>query len=244
MGNLNLPQIAASQAQKHQTSNDADDYLDLALTERVVVSMSGGSVTLTNAEFREAMLFDCTGHSAARELVVPPISRPFIVRNGGTGVITLKCGAGSPLSVAGTVAAGDIAICVCNGSENGLYIAAKSSGAVTNPYDIGGMFAGSPDASEVLLRYPFPRAVTIPAGMANSRGVCVTPATSSATFSIRKNGTQVGTMVFGTGSPNNYASFTMASDTAFAAGDVLTIIAPSSPDATLADLAFAIAGTR
>jgi hypothetical protein len=38
------------------------------------------------------------------------------------------------------------------------------------------------------------------------------------------------------------ATFTMSSATGFAAGDVLTITAPASPDATLANLAWTLAG--
>jgi hypothetical protein len=38
-------------------------------------------------------------------------------------------------------------------------------------------------------------------------------------------------------------SFAMASATTFAAGDVLTIAAPATPDATLANLAWTLAGT-
>jgi hypothetical protein len=40
------------------------------------------------------------------------------------------------------------------------------------------------------------------------------------------------------------ASFTLATATSFNAGDVLTILAPASPDATLADLAWTLAGSQ
>jgi len=39
------------------------------------------------------------------------------------------------------------------------------------------------------------------------------------------------------------ASFAMTSATTFAAGDVLTIVAPATPDATLANLVWTLAGT-
>lgn len=241
MGNLNLPQIAANQAQKHQTSNDADEALDLALTAVYEVDLSAADVTLTDAEFREAMLFDCTGHSVARDLTIPAIARPFIVRNSGTGAVTLKC-ATSPISSAGSIAAGVSALCLCDGVS--VAQVATSAGAASNPYDLGGAYTGAPTASAVLLRYPFPRSVTFPVDMAGSYGVAATAPSSSASFSLRKNGVEFGTMVFGGGSPLTEAAFTAASGATFAAGDVLTIVAPASPDATLADIGFSLAGTR
>jgi len=241
MGNLNLPQIAANQAQKYQTSNDADDYLDLALTATLAVDLTSADETLTDAEFREAFTFVCTGHSVARTLTVPAIARPFGVVNEGTGTVSVECG-----STSIDVTAGQSAVFHTDGSANGLYrlgLSASPSGGA-DPYDVGASYPGSPTASAVLMRYPFPRAVVFPAGLIGSCGTADTGATATATFSIRKNGSQVGTMVFNTGSPNNVASFTMASETTFSAGDVLTVVAPASPDATLADIGFGLAGTR
>jgi hypothetical protein len=54
-------------------------------------------------------------------------------------------------------------------------------------------------AASVVLRYPIPRAVRFPSGMANSRGVAGTVSGATATFSIRKNGTQFATMQFAAG---------------------------------------------
>lgn len=241
MGNLNLPQIAAAQAQKHQTSNDADDFLDLALTEVLAVNLASSSVTLTSAQFREAFLFDCTGHSVARELICPAVKRPFAVRNGGTGAITVRGGSGSPLGSA-SVAAGDTGFFYSTGTT--LRAIASSGGAVSNPYDVGGTLNGVPTASQVLLRYPFPRTVVFPAALAGSRGFAAVGPTAQTDFNIRKNGTNVGTMRFKTGSPNNHGEFIMASQTTFNVGDVMTVVAPASPDATLADIGFALVGTR
>lgn len=110
------------------------------------------------------------------------------------------------------------------------------------PYDIGITFAGAPTASEVLVRYPFPRAVVFPAGLTGSQGWAATAATAQADFDIQKNGASVGTMTFA--ASGNTASFTMASETSFAQGDVLTVVAPGTADSTLADLGVALVGTR
>ncbi|HMU15805.1 MAG TPA: hypothetical protein PKC95_00040 [Thauera aminoaromatica] len=239
MGNLNLPQIAAAQAQKHQTSNDADEYLDIALTEVLVVSLAGGNVTLTAAQFREAMVFESSGNAVARDLTVPAVSRPFIVRNGGTATLTIRGGAGSPLGTA-TLATGETGLYYCDGST--LREVAKSAGSTADPYDVGASYPGAPTASVVLMRYPFPRQVIFPSGLTNSRGVAGTAATAQTDFDIKKNGSSVGTMRFA--AAGTTATFIMASQTTFAAGDVLTVVAPGSPDATLADIGFGLAGTR
>ena len=89
-------------------------------------------------------------------------------------------------------------------------------------------------------RYIFATAVTFPAGLAGSYGACGTAATAATTFTIAKNGSAVGAMQFAAGIAS--ASFAMASATTFAAGDVLTIAAPATPDATLANLAWTLAG--
>ncbi|MBV9154461.1 MAG: hypothetical protein JO204_22060 [Alphaproteobacteria bacterium] len=114
-------------------------------------------------------------------------------------------------------------------------------GAIQGPAYVSGSFSGSPTASQIIERYIFASAVTFPAGLSGSYGTAGTPATASATFTIAKNGTPVGTMVFAAGA--SAASFAMGGATTFAAGDVLTIAAPATPDATLANLAWTLAGT-
>jgi hypothetical protein len=114
-------------------------------------------------------------------------------------------------------------------------------GAVKNPSYLSGSFAGNPAASQVIERYIFATAVTFPAGLGGSYGTAGSAATAAASFTIAKNGTGVGTMAFAAGATS--ATFAMASATTFAGGDVLTIIAPATPDATLANLAWTLSGT-
>ena len=120
--------------------------------------------------------------------------------------------------------------------------AASSGGGGSQPYDVGGTYPGVPAASVVLIRYPFPRAVTFPTGLTDSKGVAAVAATAQTDFDIKKNGTSAGTMRFAAAATT--ATFIAASPIAFAAGDVLTVVSPGSPDATLADVGYALAGTR
>lgn len=115
------------------------------------------------------------------------------------------------------------------------------TGAAT-PYDVGGTYIDKPADGVIILRFPMPRAMQFPSSMTGSQGVSGVAAAASSVFSLRKNGSQFGTMTFGVGS--SVASFAAATATSFAAGDVLTVMAPSPQDSTLADIGFSLAGTR
>lgn len=117
-----------------------------------------------------------------------------------------------------------------------------SGGGGSEPYDIGAQVASAPSASLVMLRYKFPRTVSFPSGLTNSQGEAGTAATAQTDFDIRKNGASVGTMRFAASA--TAATFIMASAQSFSAGDILTVIAPGTPDATLAGVSFVLAGTR
>lgn len=110
------------------------------------------------------------------------------------------------------------------------------------PYDVGGTFTGVPGASVVMLRFPLPRKVEFPSGLTDSQGVAGTSATAQTDFDIQKGGSSVGTMRFAAAATT--ATFIMASATTFNAGDVLTVVAPGTPDATLADVGFALAAVQ
>lgn len=119
--------------------------------------------------------------------------------------------------------------------ESGLEFAA-------DPYDVGGAYNGVPAADAVIVRYPFPREVVFPASLTGSQGVAETAATAQTDFDILKNGSSVGTMRFA--AAGTVATFIMASATTFVAGDILKVVAPAAPDATLADIGFALAGVK
>ena len=109
-----------------------------------------------------------------------------------------------------------------------------STGAV--PYDIAAPVFGKPAASEIVLRVRTQRAFTLD----TFYGYAVTAATgSSAVFTVAKNGTSIGTITFNT---STNASTTTVPTTSFSVGDVLTITAPSSQNATLADVDFFLKG--
>ncbi len=108
------------------------------------------------------------------------------------------------------------------------------------PYDILCGIVGLPASGEIVLLFVAPRPFRIPANAAGSRLKAGTAASGSSVFSIQKNGSEVLTAtVAASGTTATFAG----SQTDFAAGDVLRIVAPSTADATLADIAITLVAT-
>ena len=82
-------------------------------------------------------------------------------------------------------------------------------------------------------------AVSFPANFLGSFAVANVAATSSAVLSLKKNGAQFGTLTF-VGTTGTFS----APATSFAPGDLLEIVAPLVPDATLAQLSITLIGTH
>lgn len=98
--------------------------------------------------------------------------------------------------------------------------------------DQAGFYVGKPDAGKKLFSIRTTRAFTLPANCEGSRAGCAVAPHASATFTIKKNGFQVGTFTIAAG----VLTATFASDeTDFAIGDVLTIWAPATADADMED---------
>lgn len=113
---------------------------------------------------------------------------------------------------------------------------------VSSVYDVGGGYVGRPLENAFLLRYPFPRAASFAVGLSPSQGVAGTAATAQTDFDLLKNGVSFGTMRFAASATT--ATFIAASPVSFVAGDILTVVAPATRDASLADIGFVISGTR
>jgi hypothetical protein len=109
-------------------------------------------------------------------------------------------------------------------------------------YMIGMTFVDTPIASEEVIRHPAAVAFNLPVSLTNSQFKAGTAATAETIFTLKKNGGSIGTVTFAIGGTSASVVFTAA--TAFAVGDIFTVTAPGSPDATIANLGFTIKGTR
>jgi hypothetical protein len=110
------------------------------------------------------------------------------------------------------------------------------------PFDITAFYPGVPTASAIVTRVPVARAVTFPASLTGSVGKASVAATAQTDFDVQKNGTSVGTIRFAAAATS--ATFIAASAVTLAAGDVISIVAPGTVDATLANVGIVLAGVR
>ena len=113
--------------------------------------------------------------------------------------------------------------------------------AQAQAYDLAGYFQGKPANGSYIFYVPVVRAFTLPASLTGSYGVSRVAALASTTYTIYKNGGSVGTMVFAISATT--ATFTMASQTSFAAGDILSVVTPGTADANQTDIGFTLKGT-
>ena len=236
--NLEIDHIAASQAQKEVTANAAFDALDSATCGLTSVTILNVNTTLTDAQMLGCSYMKFIGTlTAARAIEIPAHNKSLIVENATTGGYSIMIDTDDSASVSVTLASGVKKILYCDGTT--FLTLAEAAGA--SPYDVGGSYIGKPGDAAVILRFPMTRAVRFPTNLAASQGIAGTAATATATFNLAKNGSNFGTMVFaGSGTVPTFTG----TQTDFAAGDILTLTAPSTADATLADIGFAFAGTR
>lgn len=105
------------------------------------------------------------------------------------------------------------------------------NGGGVSPKGLSVSFSGKPTASQFIGGGVAPYAFTLNA--AASFFVSRVTFSSAATFIIQRNGAQIGTITFNAGTNAAAPSF---SQTSIALGEVIDIIAPSTPDATGADI--------
>ena len=232
--NLAIPHVVSNQNNKEVTINEAVDALDRALNDGTAIDCSAGITVVPSATFTANAWFRITGAPAAPfNLVVPATRRLFVVANETGQTATVTAGAGAAVEIA----AGERTFLY--GAGAAVLQAAESAGA--RPIDIGFFVGGLPAAGQKVT-FIATRAFALPADLAGSQGHAGTAATDQADFDLRKNGGSIGTLRFAASA--TLATFVFASPVSFAPGDRLQIAAPASPDATLADIAITLAGTR
>ena len=240
--NLGITQLTEGQSQKEITINTALEVFDHAIAGKLTKDIAGiADVTLTAAEWTYA-IYEFTGNTTADiDIIVPTATRRFSVVNNTTGpprTITIKTVAAPGV----VLAEGEHVVVEQNGTTMIALTSGTGGGTTPQPYDLGVSWSGTLPASQVLLRYPFPRAVDFATGLPDSQAVSVVAATAATTLTLAKNGTSIGTIDFAAAATSG--TFTFTADVSFAVGDLLTLTAPASPDGTLADVGISLAGTR
>ena len=94
------------------------------------------------------------------------------------------------------------------------------------------------------MNFPANFSGTIAGASCISGGSAKTVATASATFTIYKNGTAVGTIVWAASATTPTLATTSGAAWTAAVGDVITITGPATADTTLANWSVTLVGTR
>lgn len=149
----------------------------------------------------------------------PLVALGFLPLSGGTltGALTLPANPTNPLEAATKTYVDGIAA----------------------PYDIGVYFDGAPGADEDILKFVAVRSFFLGATLANSRAVATVAATAITSFDIERDGVVIGTMQWAAAA--TVATFTLVSNEQFLTDEVLGIVAPTIPDATLEDISITLA---
>ena len=109
-------------------------------------------------------------------------------------------------------------------------------------YDVGSVYGGAPSASAIVFGFVANKALSFPASMAGSVVIAKTAATAQTDFDLQKNGVSQGTVRFA--AAGTTATYVGISAFTLASGDRLELVAPGSPDSTLANLLINFAGYR
>lgn len=108
-------------------------------------------------------------------------------------------------------------------------------------YGIVLFYPDSPQADELMLLHVLAQSIDFTDGLPGSQALASTAATAETVFSIQYEGVEVATCTFAAaGTVGTYAA---TSEFTIAPGETFSIVAPASPDATLADITFTITGT-
>lgn len=99
-----------------------------------------------------------------------------------------------------------------------------------------------PLAGQELALVPLAYSASLPSGLTGSIGGCEVAPTATATFTIYKNGSSIGTAQISASATT--ATFTFASMVSFVSGDLLTLKCPNPQDATLSGPYFSLLGSR
>jgi hypothetical protein len=150
----------------------------------------------------------------------------------------------APLSASSFTALSDVPASYSGSGGFEVEVNAGATALVFNakPFDISLFAPGLPTAGATILRFVFTRAVTLPISLTGSKAGCGSASTGAKAFTLNKNGSSIGTVNIA-GSATT-ATFTFSAGVSFAAGDILSIVAPTPQDATLADFFVTLLGTR
>lgn len=243
---LNIPEIAQNQNNKYITHNNAISYLEQASNARLLKTVAGvADVTLTAAECTRYRYYKLSGGSGNHNLVflgeidllaVNNANREVIVENATIYVTTIKSDAAGTTV---TLQAGQKALVRQDHDDFTLILLYAGS---TVPYDIGVSITGLPDDNVEVMKFVAVRTIDFADDFGGSRGHVGVNPTATSIFSVSKNGSAIGTISISTSGVFTFV--TTGAGVNLVAGDRIAIQSPTPQDATLANVAIILFGTR
>lgn len=240
--NLDLPAVSAAQDQKEVTINDAFDQLSGALDDFLEIATGNATYNLTLANFQSYMGFQVSGNTGAQAFNLPSGTTKrtiFMVMNISAGALSVVLGTTTFVLAGGTTTAPTVGLFQTDGTADGLFPVTPAVGSSpSGELDMGVNFSGRPLTSQ-LFNMAVNRKAKLVISLAGSQMFCGTNPTSTMTFTLYKvvsgTPTSIGTIAI-----SSAGAFTITFTTAitFNPGDVFRVGAPSSRDATGADIAF------
>lgn len=248
---LDIVEATASQVNKVATINLMVTDLESAMNDVATDTSTGTTdvdysiATGTPATFFENFIFRLTGTKTGAASLITPATTPvglvatkrfFCVENETSQDITVECEtAGTQV----TLATGLNGLFYQEGVNIIQVAAAEAAAAV--PYDLALFQPTVPITDQIIAEFKIPRAITIADDFALSQGYTGVNPTATFVIDIQKNGTDVGDVSFTTGGVPTFT--TDATTISLAAGDRLSFVAPTTVDATAANIAITIAAT-
>lgn len=244
---LKIPLISPTQNNKSTTHNDGIAALEQAMNAPFLSNVvDGADITLSEDDYTRNAVFTFEGATGDKNIKLPSTInsvnttlRVFVL-NLTSHVLTFKATTGSGTTV---VLQPNRSAFIYQNHEDITLLALLDTVSSLGSYDVATWYPGTFTSSQIVVRIIAARPFDIPNDFAGSKALMATPPGSDQTFLVKKNGTQFGTLVIDhtTGAGT---FLTSGADEAFAAGDYIDIVAPSSPDGTMANLTFSILGSR
>jgi hypothetical protein len=132
---------------------------------------------------------------------------------------------------------------VTPGTDSTKWNLLASKGDIDPTLELSVFVPGLFSSSQELIGINVVRAFSLPIHLTGSVGTLrVAPADSSMVFTLKKNGSSIGTITFSQGGTSGTVA--MASAQSFAINDVFSIFAPSAQDSAAAGFAVSLLGTK
>lgn len=238
---LNITQVTENQANPEVTINDAIGEVAEALVEQFAINLTSGNVTVTALQQQRNLLFLASGVATGGRTVTlaGTVKRTIFVESAAANTTTFGLIRGATTL---NLSPGRLYLVYTDGTANG--IVARDIGGTSEPSDhcvfVPGLFTVN---NQLMFRRKVLRAFTLPANLAGSFGSAGTASTGTKVIDIQKAGVSQATITF-TASATGTLATSGGTAKSFAVGDVLTILGPATPDATLADVTVDLFGTR